>query len=69
MKMKQLFGEISGKDLIETGDEVSITYYDGAKKKTFKGILIEADEQKIKINRKTIEVQDILKVEKLYKSK
>jgi len=65
MKTKWLSGEISGKDLIDTGDEVSVTYYDGAKKKTFKGILIEADEHKIKINRKTIEVQDILKIKKL----
>ena len=64
MNIKQLFGEIDGKDIIDIGDEVSITYYDSSKKKTLKGILIKANEEKIQINRKVIENVDILKVKK-----
>lgn len=64
MNIRQLIGEIDGKDVIDIGDEVKITYYGGSKKKTLKGILIEANEQKIKINRKIIEIQDILKINK-----
>ncbi len=64
MDIRQMTGEIDGRDIIDIGDEISVTYYEGSKKKTIKGILIKADEQKIQINRKVIEVQDILKVKK-----
>lgn len=47
MNIRQLIGEIDGKDVIDTGDEVKVTYYDDSKKKILKGILIKADEQKI----------------------
>ncbi len=64
MNIKQLIGEVGRNEIIDIGDEIIVTHYDGSKKKKLKGILIKADENKIQVNRKVIENVDILKIDK-----
>lgn len=72
MDIKQRIGEISGANLINNGDRVSVKYYDkndDNKIKIEEGILMEATPQKIKINGKTpfkeIDVDKILEIKKI----
>ncbi len=72
MDIKQRIGEISGSNLINSGDKIRVKYYDeheGNKIKTEEGILIKATSQKIVINgtvqHKEIKVEKILEIKKV----
>ncbi|MBS3150848.1 hypothetical protein J4443_00510 [Candidatus Woesearchaeota archaeon] len=72
MDIKQRIGEISGANLINPGDRISVKYYDknnDNKARTDEGILIKATPQKIIINgttaRKEIDVEKIIEIKKV----
>lgn len=61
MSIKETFGEISKKDLINLGDKVTVKYFDKSGQSRVEevtGILINATTEKIRING-TVPSQDI----------
>lgn len=69
MDIRQLFGEISNKEVIGTGDTIIVKYYENGKEKTDTGVLVFASKTKVTINgttpKKDIEVKDIIQIKKV----
>ncbi len=70
MSIKEKFGEISKKDLINIGDKVTVKYYEiGIELKSLTGILMNATPDEIIINGATplqkIKIEKIIEIKKV----
>lgn len=69
MNIRQLFGEIDSKDIIDVGDLVNVKFNEISGQKEINGRLIEATEKTIKINDTTpptaISIESILNIAKI----
>lgn len=69
MNIRQLIGEVSGKNIIDKGDKVRIIFFEGGKQRKTEGVIIDVNEKEMKINSsspaKRIRIEDISEISKL----
>jgi hypothetical protein len=62
MGIRELCGEVSGKDCIQIGDVVKVTHLSGRK---HTGRLNKVSEEELKVGMSTIRIEEIIKIETL----
>ncbi len=62
MNIRQLTGEINGKDIINIGDLVKVTHISG---REHTGRLNSATKEEIRVGMSTIKVEEIIKMEEI----
>jgi len=69
MDVRQLIGEVDGRNIIDIMDRVRVVFFENNMKKKIEGVLINANESEIRINGssplRNIKIENVLEISKL----